>query len=66
MIRVEERTAPWLAGVREGDIITHLNDIAVSNAVDFTRALQTLPRGKEVQLRLRRGRSQVFVSFMVR
>ena len=66
VIRVEERTAPWLAGVREGDIITHLNDIAVSNADDFTRALQTLPRGKEVQLRLRRGRSQVFVSFMVR
>lgn len=52
-----------LIGLRPGDVITHLNNQAISSAKTFTEVAQALPKNRSVSMRvLRQGRAS-FITF---
>ncbi|WP_341304970.1 DegQ family serine endoprotease [Pseudomonas sp. TMP25] len=52
-----------LIGLRPGDVITHLNNQAISSAKTFTDVAQALPKNRSVSMRvLRQGRAS-FITF---
>ncbi|SHL64217.1 DegQ family serine endoprotease [Phytopseudomonas punonensis] len=52
-----------LIGLRPGDVITHLNNQAISSAKNFTEVAQSLPKNRSVSMRvLRQGRAS-FITF---
>ncbi|TBU95700.1 DegQ family serine endoprotease [Phytopseudomonas dryadis] len=52
-----------LIGLRPGDVITHLNNQAISSAKNFTEVAQALPKNRSVSMRvLRQGRAS-FITF---
>jgi serine protease Do len=52
-----------LIGLRPGDVITHLNNQAITSAKTFTEVAQALPKNRSVSMRvLRQGRAS-FITF---
>ena len=52
-----------LIGLQPGDVITHLNNQAISNAKQFTEIAKALPKNRSVSMRvLRQGRAS-FITF---
>ena len=52
-----------LIGLRPGDVITHLNNQAITSAKNFTEVAQSLPKNRSVSMRvLRQGRAS-FITF---
>lgn len=52
-----------LIGLRPGDVITHLNNQAISDAKQFTEIAKALPKNRSVSMRvLRQGRAS-FITF---
>ncbi|MGE7992423.1 DegQ family serine endoprotease [Pseudomonas sp. NPDC089554] len=52
-----------LIGLRPGDVISHLNNQAISNAKQFTEIAKDLPKNRSVSMRvLRQGRAS-FITF---
>ncbi|MFP5427983.1 MAG: DegQ family serine endoprotease [Gammaproteobacteria bacterium] len=52
-----------LIGLRPGDVISHLNNQAISNAKEFTEIAKGLPKNRSVSMRvLRQGRAS-FITF---
>lgn len=52
-----------LIGLRPGDVITHLNNQAITSARNFTEVAKSLPKNRSVSLRvLRQGRAS-FITF---
>jgi len=52
-----------LIGLRPGDVITHLNNQAISSASNFDEVAQALPKNRSVSMRvLRQGRAS-FITF---
>lgn len=52
-----------LVGLQPGDVITHLNNQAITSAKMFTEVAKALPKGRSVSMRvLRKGRA-TFVTF---
>ncbi|MCY1454910.1 peptidase Do [compost metagenome] len=52
-----------MMGLRPGDVITHLNNQAISSAKTFTQIAKDLPKNRSVSMRvLRQGRAS-FITF---
>ena len=52
-----------LIGLQPGDVITHLNNQAISNGKEFTEIAKALPKNRSVSMRvLRQGRAS-FITF---
>lgn len=60
---VARSTAAYLAGARIGDVVTHVNNVAVTTPLGFHEAVLKVRVGQPLQLRVRRGRVQIFLSF---
>lgn len=60
---VDTAAVAYLAGLRVGDVVTHVNNEATSTAAAFRDAVAKVRAGQQLQLRVRRGRVQVFLSF---
>ena len=52
------------AGLRVGDVITHVGDVPVVNPAGFVQSMQAHEPGQLIRLRVRRGASMVFLSFV--
>lgn len=61
--RVQRGTILAGAGLREGDFLTHVNNVAVSSPSEAAELLRKVEPGKMVQFRLRRGSAQMFIGF---
>lgn len=55
-----------LAGLREGDLLTHINGELVDSPATFTNLVAAVPRGELLQLRVQRGAAQLFIAFTAR
>lgn len=62
---VEQAAVAWIAGLREGDLLTHIDNRPVSSSAQAQQALRSATSGQQIQLRLRRGRAQLFIAFTV-
>jgi serine protease Do len=52
-----------LIGLQTGDVITHLNNQAITSAKQFTEVAKSLPKNRSVSMRvLRQGRA-TFITF---
>jgi serine protease Do len=52
-----------LIGLQPGDVITHLNNQAITSATNFTEVAKSLPKNRSVSMRvLRQGRAS-FITF---
>ncbi|MGE8399590.1 MAG: PDZ domain-containing protein, partial [Burkholderiales bacterium] len=52
-----------LIGLQPGDVITHLNNQAITTAKEFTEIAKALPKNRSVSMRvLRQGRAS-FITF---
>ncbi|PIV99340.1 MAG: peptidase [Deltaproteobacteria bacterium CG_4_9_14_3_um_filter_63_12] len=61
----EAGSPPCLAGMLEGDVITHFDDRVVHSSDDLAQGLRDVAAGDIVRLQLRRGRSEAFLAFTV-
>jgi serine protease Do len=57
--RVEASGPADKAGIRSGDVIVRLGDVAIANSLDFERALLHVRPGESVPVRVRRGDGEV-------
>ena len=52
-----------MIGLQPGDVITHLNNQAITNGKEFTEIAKALPKNRSVSMRvLRQGRAS-FITF---
>lgn len=63
---VEAASIARLAGLREGDLLTHVNGEVIDSPATFTTVLAAVPRGELLQLRVQRGAAQLFIAFTAR
>lgn len=65
-VRVVAATGPAAeAGLRQGDIITRINNQAIDGPADFAKVSESLPRGRSVPVLIIRGEVPTFLAFKV-
>ena len=58
-----ESDSAWRAGVRPGDLILKVNNMAIGNLRDFETALEDVEQGKAVALRIWRDGNTRFIAY---
>lgn len=66
VVWIEQRSAADLAGLKVGDMITHVNDIEINDTDAFVDATDRVKKGASIGFRARRGSSRIFIFFTVR
>ncbi|MGI9327670.1 MAG: DegQ family serine endoprotease [Pseudomonadales bacterium] len=65
-VRVVSANGPAAeAGMRQGDIITRINNQAIDGPADFAKVSESLPRGRSVPVLIIRGEVPTFLAFKV-